>query len=151
MYIVSRMAIHIPEIELENAGGPRSPIDKTTTWPRCPITLQEVQGCLLTALKGCEHAKLRPRNDQVACEQLRFYPDVLSNILRLGFADEEVIDLYLFMEIASTLVAATFDKRWSTCSRSSRMSTASPPSHPSTSPNSWRQAAPDPIHKRPEA
>jgi hypothetical protein len=30
--------------------------------------------------------------------------------LRLGFAEKEVVDLYLFMGIASTLVSPTFDK-----------------------------------------
>jgi hypothetical protein len=72
--------------------------------------LQELQGSLSNVLKGRKDAELRRVDYQVACEQLGFCPDVLANILRLGFADKEVIDLYLFMGIASTLVSQTFDK-----------------------------------------
>jgi hypothetical protein len=72
--------------------------------------LQELQESLSNVLKGRKDAELRRVDYQVACEQLGFSPDVLANILRLGFADKEIIDIHLFMGIASTLVSATFEK-----------------------------------------
>jgi hypothetical protein len=72
--------------------------------------LQDLQNSLSNVLKGRKDAELRRVDYQVACEQLGFCPDVLANILRLGFTDKEVIDLYLFMGIASALVSANFEK-----------------------------------------
>lgn len=46
---------------------------------------------------------------QVACEKLGFSPEILANILRLGFPDEDVIDLYKFMGIGATLLSANFE------------------------------------------
>jgi hypothetical protein len=72
--------------------------------------LQELQESLTNVLKSRKDAELRRVDFQVACENLGFCADVLANILRLGFATAEVIDLYLFMGIASTLVSPTFEK-----------------------------------------
>ena len=46
---------------------------------------------------------------QVACEKLGFCPDILANILRLGFPGEDVIDIYKFMGIGATLLSHDFD------------------------------------------
>lgn len=70
--------------------------------------LQELQEALSTVLKT--QSELKRVDYQVACESLGFCPDVLANILRLGFADKEVIDIYMFMGIASTLVSPNFEK-----------------------------------------
>jgi hypothetical protein len=70
--------------------------------------LQDLQQALGTVLKS--QAELRRVDYQVACESLGFSPDVLANILRLGFADKEVIDIHLFMGIAATLVSPNFEK-----------------------------------------
>jgi hypothetical protein len=72
--------------------------------------LQELQESLSNVLKGRKDAELRRVDYQVASEQLGFSSDVLANILRLGFPDKEVIDLYLFMGIGSTLVSPSFEK-----------------------------------------
>ncbi|OHT02310.1 hypothetical protein TRFO_07120 [Tritrichomonas foetus] len=75
------------------------------------ITLQELQDlqeALSTVLKT--QSELKRVDYQVACESLGFCPDVLANILRLGFPDQEVIDIYMFMGIAATLVSPTFEK-----------------------------------------
>jgi hypothetical protein len=69
--------------------------------------LQELQESLSNAVKIRKDAELRRADYQVACENLGFCPDVLANILRLGFANTEIIDLYLFMGIASTLVSSS--------------------------------------------
>ena len=42
--------------------------------------------------------------------RLKVWNNVLANILRLGFADKEVIDIYMFMGIAATLVSPSFEK-----------------------------------------
>jgi len=70
--------------------------------------LQDLQEALSTVLKS--QAELRRVDYQVECEKLGFSPDVLANILRLGFADKEVVDVYLFMGIAATLVSPNFEK-----------------------------------------
>jgi hypothetical protein len=70
--------------------------------------LQDLQQALSTVLKS--QAELRRVDYQVACESLGFSPDVLANILRLEFADKEVVDLHLFMGIAATLVSPSFEK-----------------------------------------
>jgi hypothetical protein len=70
--------------------------------------LQDLQQKLAGVLKA--QAELRRVDYQVACEELGFCPDVLANILRLGFVDKDVIDIYLFMGIASALVSPTFEK-----------------------------------------
>jgi hypothetical protein len=70
--------------------------------------LQDLQEALLAVLKV--QAELRRVDYQVACENLGFCPDVLANILRLGFTDKDVIDIYLFMGIAAALVSPTFEK-----------------------------------------
>lgn len=70
--------------------------------------LQDLQEALATVLKS--QTELKRVDYQVACESLGFSPDVLANILRLGFVDKEVIDIYLFMGIASTLVSPNFEK-----------------------------------------
>jgi hypothetical protein len=72
--------------------------------------LQELQESLSNVLKTRKDAELRRVDYQVACEKLGFCADVLANILRLGFANTEVIDVYLFMGISSTLVSATFEQ-----------------------------------------
>jgi hypothetical protein len=72
--------------------------------------LQELQESLTNILKSRKDAELRRVDYQVACENLGFCADVLANILRLGFANTEVIDLYLFMGIGSTLVSPSFEK-----------------------------------------
>lgn len=54
--------------------------------------------------------ELKRADYQQACEDQALSPDVLANILRLGFADQEVIDLYVFMGIAAALVSSNFDK-----------------------------------------
>ena len=75
------------------------------------ITLSELQDLreeLSNVLKN--QSELRRVDYQVACENLGFSPDVLANILRLGFADKEVIDIYMFMGIAATLVSPNFGK-----------------------------------------
>jgi hypothetical protein len=75
------------------------------------ITLQELQDlqqALSSVLKT--QSELRRVDYQVACEALGFCPDVLANILRLGFADKDVIDIYLFMGIAAALVSPIFEK-----------------------------------------
>ena len=46
---------------------------------------------------------------QVACEKLGFCPDILANILRLGFPGEDIIDIYKFMGIGATLLSHDFD------------------------------------------
>ena len=70
--------------------------------------LHDLQEALSEVLKS--QSELRRVDYQVACENLGFAPDVLANVLRLGFADKEVIDIYMFMGIAATLVSASFDK-----------------------------------------
>jgi hypothetical protein len=70
--------------------------------------LQDLQEALTTVLKT--QAELRRVDYQVACESLGFCPDVLANILRLGFTDKDVIDIHLFMGIAAALVSPTFEK-----------------------------------------
>ncbi|KAH0792778.1 Ropporin-1-like protein [Histomonas meleagridis] len=75
------------------------------------ITLQELQDLRETLTDVLKTQNELKRVDyQVACEDLGICPDVLANILRLGFADQETIDLYMFMGIASTLVSPNFDK-----------------------------------------
>lgn len=46
---------------------------------------------------------------QVACEKLGFCPDVLANILRLGFPGQDVIDIYKFMGIGATLLSQNYE------------------------------------------
>lgn len=70
--------------------------------------LQELQQSLSEVLQS--QKELRRVDYQTACETLGFCSDVLANILRLGFADQEVIDIYQFMGIAATLVSPTFEK-----------------------------------------
>lgn len=70
--------------------------------------LHDLQEALTNVLKT--QSELKRVDYQVACESLGFCPDVLANILRLGFPDQEVIDIYMFMGIASTLVSPTFEK-----------------------------------------
>jgi hypothetical protein len=72
------------------------------------LELQDLQQALASVLKT--QSELRRVDYQVACESLGFCSDVLANILRLGFADKDVIDIYLFMGIASALVSPTFEK-----------------------------------------
>jgi hypothetical protein len=72
------------------------------------LELQDLQQALASVLKT--QSELRRVDYQVACESLGFCPDVLANILRLGFADKDVIDIYLFMGIAAALVSPTFEK-----------------------------------------
>lgn len=46
---------------------------------------------------------------QVTCDKLGFSQEVLANILRLGFPNEDVIDLYKFMGIGATLLSSNFE------------------------------------------
>jgi len=69
--------------------------------------LHELQESLAEVLKN--QKELRRVDFQVACEDLGFSPEVLANILRLGFVDQEVIDIYMFMGMASTLVSPNFE------------------------------------------
>ena len=70
--------------------------------------LKDLQEALTEVLKG--QSELKRVDYQTACENLGLSPDVLANILRLGFQNQEVVDLYLFMGIASALVSPNFDK-----------------------------------------
>ena len=70
--------------------------------------LHDLQEALTSVLRT--QSELKRVDYQVACESLGFCPDVLANILRLGFPDQEVIDIYMFMGIAATLVSPTFEK-----------------------------------------
>jgi len=70
--------------------------------------LQDLQSSLSTVLKT--QNELKRIDYQVACENLGFCPDVLANILRLGFADKDVIDIYMFMGIAATLISPNLEK-----------------------------------------
>ena len=69
--------------------------------------LHDLQEVLSDVLKN--QKELRRVDYQVACEDLGFSSEVLANILRLGFADQEIIDIYMFMGIASTLVSPNFE------------------------------------------
>ena len=70
--------------------------------------LQDLQEALSNVLKT--QSELKRVDYQVACESLGFSPDVLANILRLGFADKDVIDIYMFMGIAATLISPNLEK-----------------------------------------
>ena len=70
--------------------------------------LHDLQEALAEVLKV--QSELKRVDYQTACENLGLSPDVLANILRLGFPNQEVIDIYVFMGIASALVSANFDK-----------------------------------------
>ena len=63
--------------------------------------LQDLQEALSAVLQN--QAELRRVDYQVACENLGFSPDVLANILRLGFADKEVIDMELQLKDLETV------------------------------------------------
>lgn len=70
--------------------------------------LHDLQQALSEVLKT--QSELKRVDYQIACEKLGICADVLANILRLGFANQEVIDLYVFMGIAATLVSSNFDR-----------------------------------------
>lgn len=72
------------------------------------VTVEELHG-LQVELTGvmAQQPELRRVDYQVAANKLSFSQEILTNILRLGFADKDIIDLYIFMGIGASLVSTT--------------------------------------------
>ena len=68
---------------------------------------QSLQKLLMEIQKT--NQELKRVDYQVACEKLGFCPDILANILRLGFPGEDIINIYKFMGIGATLLSSDFD------------------------------------------